>query len=548
MRRHRETWQPLKIALADLDQTSLSSDLPTAFNVRLSSGGPAGEEVRGALAGEFGVREAGTAAGMLVFLDTFEWSLWFAGLVLWEQDGHLRLAARENDWIGAELAALPLEGGTPRFARDFPDSPLGDAVRPLIGLRALLPVARIEVRHALIELLDANRKTVLRLDLQEVGDHSGRVIVAHARLLRGYEPEAARAAAVLARFAEEESVEGPLIRAFRRLGKEPRVYTLRPGFELAADLPAREAVRHIVSRVLAIARENERGIIEDVDTEFLHDARICIRKIRAVLSLLKGVYPLEETQRLKDAFSRLGRETNRLRDLDVELLARPDLAARLPGHLRAGLDEMFADFAAERTEQQQRVAARLGSDGHRREMEALARFFGETDGLAPSAASAAPVGPLAAAQICRRYRKIRKLARRLRPETPDHEIHALRVQAKKLRYLLEFFSELFDAEKIQPLEKHLRRLQNRLGCFNDLAVQQRSLLAYWAARRETMVAPVETAMSLGGLIALLHRDQEEERKEVHAALEEFASGSVAARFAEIFRRPENVESTGEVVP
>ena len=533
----------------DPDSPSASAGFPAAFRLRLRFAETAANDVRKALAAEFGLREAGTATGPLVFLDTFEWSLWFAGLVLWEQGGCLRLGAREDDWIGAELATMPIAGATPRFAEDLSNSPLGGIVRPLIGLRALLPVARVEVHHTLIELLDANRKTVLRLDLQEVGGRSERVLVVHGRPLRGYEPEALRAAEVLARFAAEESAEGPLIRAFRRLGREPRAYTLRPNFELSADLPAREAVRHIVSRMLAITRENERGIIEDVDTEFLHDARICIRKIRAVLSLLKDVYPPEETKRLKATFSRLGRETNRLRDLDVELLARADFAARLPSALRDGLNEMFADFAEARAEEQQRIAARLASADHRREMEALARFFGETDGLAPSAASDVPVGPLAAAQIYRRYRKIRKLGRKLGPNTPDAEIHAVRVQGKKLRYLLEFFSELFDAGELKPLEKQLRRLQNRLGRFNDLAVQQRALWAYWETRRATQEAPVELALSLGGLVSLLHRDQQEEREGVHAALEEFASAPVAARFEAMFDPPSVAEEiSGEMAP
>ena len=55
------------------------------------------------MAEEFGLREAGTAAGTLVFLDTFEWSLWFAGLLLWEQDG---LTVRE---LGQRLQ---LDSGT----------------------------------------------------------------------------------------------------------------------------------------------------------------------------------------------------------------------------------------------------------------------------------------------------------------------------------------------------------------------------------------------------------------------------------------------------
>ena len=135
----------------------------------------------------------------------------------------------------------------------------------------------------------------------------------------------------------KEISEGPLAIFFREQGSPPRHYTLRPSFDLRPDLPVRETARRIIHRMLAIARENETGIKEDIDTEFLHDYRISMRKIRSVLSLLKGIYPEEKTNELKALFARYCDATNKLRDLDVYLLAREQYTQMLPEALQSSL-------------------------------------------------------------------------------------------------------------------------------------------------------------------------------------------------------------------
>jgi len=70
---------------------------------------------------------------------------------------------------------------------------------------------------------------------------------------------------------------------------------------------------------MAIARQNEDGIKADYDTEFLHDYRVSLRKVRSVLSLFKG-----ENIALKQAFSDIMKGTNQLRDLDVYLLDKQE--------------------------------------------------------------------------------------------------------------------------------------------------------------------------------------------------------------------------------
>ncbi len=97
-----------------------------------------------------------------------------------------------------------------------------------------------------------------------------------------------------------------------------------------------------------MARENEAGVIADHDTEFLHDYRVALRKVRSVLSLFKGVYPEEQTADFKRKASELMSPTGRLRDLDVYLLAKDEYFAMVPSSLHEGLEQMFKMFRKDR--------------------------------------------------------------------------------------------------------------------------------------------------------------------------------------------------------
>ena len=242
--------------------------------------------------------------------------------------------------------------------------------------------------------------------------------------------------------------------------------------------------------MLAIARENEAGIIDDIDTEFLHDYRICVRKIRSVLSLIKGIYPEEKTEELKAAFAQFCDVTNRLRDLDV-YLARSGRIYRDASRGDSGpaLEVMFRDFAKERRRALRKVVAHLGSPAYRAAIEAAEDFFAAPSHLPETEVSQSPVGPLVARRIEKSYKRIVKIERSLGADTPDEAIHQVRIQCKKLRYLVEFFSELLPADETEHIEKQLRRLQNSLGLFNDYSVQQRALLSYWERKRKDTRQP-----------------------------------------------------------
>jgi CHAD domain-containing protein len=302
------------------------------------------------------------------------------------------------------------------------------------------------------------------------------------------------------------------------------------------DTAAREAVGRIGRAILEIALRNVPGILDDLDTEFLHDYRICLRKIRSLLSLVRDVYPVEETQRMRRVLGDLARQTNRLRDLDVYLLARDEYMGLLPPGLRPALESMFADFAAEREREMRSVVSKMRAPANRRLLKEIGEYFSEETPHGPSPAAGLPVGPLAFRRIWKRYRRIRRIATEIGAHTPDAVVHGLRIECKKLRYLMEFFTELVPENEGAAMQKMLRRLQGRLGEFNDAAVQQRSLLDYRERKRDG----ADAALGVGGLVAILYHRQQETRGLIAPALEEFCGGSTAAAFKHVFKHPASV--------
>ena len=496
---------------------------------------PAELELEGlcaALEPTFGLRLGQVVRFKATFYDTFEWGLWFGQRLLYQSEGQLRLCERVHDWIGDLRRAAPMAARrVPRFVGEFPEGDLRSELEPLVGIRALMRIARLWIQEQPVEVLNREEKTVFRFGLtalfpeNEAAEPFYRLC--HFRPLRGYDTEAAKAIEILRMLGASATSEGPLAILLRQQSSPPRHYTLRPSFDLRPDLPVRETARRIIQRMLAIARENEAGIKEDIDTEFLHDYRICMRKIRSVLSLLKGIYPEEKTNELKDLFARYCDATNKLRDLDVYLLAREQYAQMLPEALRPPLQEVFHDFARERRRALRKVVGDLSSTDYRTSIEKVDRFFSTTAEVPETDVSRAPAGPLIAQRIYKRYKRILKIERGLGSDTPDEVLHKVRIHCKKLRYLIEFFSELLPEGETEQIEKQLRRLQTCLGVFNDCSVQQRSLLQYWERKRQESGSHEGLALSIGGLVALLYHDQQGERSRFHNTLDDFCSPQIA---------------------
>ena len=105
------------------------------------------------------------------------------------------------------------------------------------------------------------------------------------------------------------------------------------------------AAKLILTHLLHTMEANEAGVREDLDSEFLHDFRVAIRRTRSGLSQIKDVLPKSITREFAERFANLGSQTNRLRDLDVYLLQQESYRRMLGPDIRPALAPLFDELA-----------------------------------------------------------------------------------------------------------------------------------------------------------------------------------------------------------
>src|SRR5260370_307976 len=121
----------------------------------------------------------------------------------------------------------------------------------------------------------------------------------------------------------------PLDAALAAAGRGPGDYTSQINVCLTPAMPAGAAVTAVLLDLLSTLEANVPGTIRDIDTEFLHDLRVSVRRTRSVLKLVGNVLPAEFAQKFRPEFKWLDDLTTPTTDLDVYLLDHPDMAAGL---------------------------------------------------------------------------------------------------------------------------------------------------------------------------------------------------------------------------
>jgi CHAD domain-containing protein len=242
-------------------------------------------------------------------------------------------------------------------------------------------------------------------------------------------------------------------------------------YDLAPDDRADESVRKILRRLFAALRSNIDGVVEDTDIEFLHDLRVATRRTRTAVSQIKGVLPASAVESISPEFKWLGTVTGPCRDLDVFLIEVDWHRQRsgIDGGALAPLEDLQRK---NRRREHGLVCAALQSERFQRLVECWGRFLdtdAEEEAEPPLASS--PIIEVAGPRILKAYRRMRKRGTGSGAHSPATLLHRLRIDGKKLRYLLEFFSDLYPRTTVTRFIKELKQLQDILGDYNDTEVQ-----------------------------------------------------------------------------
>ena len=450
----------------------------------------------------------------------------------------------------------------PTFVWDLPAVPTTDRLAAIVEMRALTTLVTIRSEQVTLRLLDDEGKTEARVvieratvvwpDPEPVVDPGEEPIEERDPIelppmvevvpVRGYPRATERmtgllAAQVVLRPVAVDVVDAALV----AVGLKPGGYSSKLKLRLDPASNALEVVVAVLDVLLATMAANEPGTRGDVDSEFLHDYRVAVRRTRSVLGMAKGVIPYPMLPQLRDDFKWLGDITTPTRDFDVYLLTYPDFEALLPESVRPDLGPLRSFLADHQRVAHAQLVADLDSprytaliDRYRSWLVAPAFALGATDpAVIPDAGR--PAAEFAASRTWKAYRGLVKDGRRIDPESPAGALHDLRKDAKKLRYALECFGSLFPADEIAPLVKELKGVQDVLGEFQDCEVQKGSLRGYGQALvAEVGPSSAPTLMAMGYLIEQLDERERVARDQFVERFEHFDSHHQRHRFRHLF--------------
>jgi CHAD domain-containing protein len=484
-------------------------------------------------------------------LDTFDGRVRRAGARLTRTgvDGTARLAWEPRGGRNPLVLQLTRPIG---FAWDLPDGPLQQVLAPVVGVRRLLAQADAEGHGSHLDILDDRDKTVARLRIESgqvrspASGSAWRPLPTIVTLtgLRGYEDVYRRLMPVIeSRPGIASCPEGFHGVILRTVGAPDAGDLSSPRVDVPPSAGAAAGARHIHLALLGVLAANEPGLRENLDTEFLHDFRVAVRRTRALLGQIRHVFPPQVVEHVSSEFSWIGRLTGPARDLDVLVLGlrTHPRQADIPAD---DLDALLAFLGQRQQQAHEELVAALDSLRYRRLLQEWRAFLERPVRAGPGPRNE---GRLLAEVVSRRAwrlsRRIVSRAETIDAHTAAAHVHEVRIDAKKLRYLIDVTPAFYDAVDLECILGALKKLQRVLGDFNDAQVQEARLLEYGRAMGEAG-GPPGALLALGRLAEERRQRRDRLRGPVADHLARFRAHAVRSACRRAFKRSRTTERMG----
>ncbi|MBW2610749.1 MAG: CHAD domain-containing protein [Deltaproteobacteria bacterium] len=485
------------------------------------------------------IKKESPITGRLTIYDTFDWRFFNKSLVLFSSQGRLMLRKLGQDRIIYSHDIKP----APCFIWDFPEGDFKRYLEPVIKMRRLLKRADLVSRATPYRILNQDEKTVARLFFETVrqpGRKDSRTIAMQlwVKPVRGYPKYSRKINNQLEDLGLTSSGDEDIFfQAMRETGQDPNRYSTKLNIQLHPEMRSDEATKIILRFLFQVIKINAANIEQDLDTEFLHDYRVAVRRTRSALVWNKNIFPKKTIARFAKNFSYIGKISSALRDLDVYLLNQATYKAMLPPVLRDDIDPLFAYLNKQRSTSFRKVVRSMKSKKYRKIMQDWETFLNEPqEDLGAESDADSSVFDLARKRIYKQYKNVIKAGNLILENGDDDMLHKLRIQCKKLRYLIQFFSNLFPLKKINILVEQLKKLQDRLGDYNDLSVQVKYLYVVAEKLPSNRSQVKKTLVAIGSLIDKLDTKRQLEKESFDQTFTRFSSSQNQMLFRELFAR------------
>lgn len=244
---------------------------------------------------------------------------------------------------------------------------------------------------------------------------------------------------------------------------------------IRADDSLGEAGRKVLRMHLARMLSFEAGTRSGDDIEDLHKMRVATRRMRAAWRVFDGAYRPKLQRRYVAELRAIASALGEVRDIDVQLEHLDGHVARLPAAGQEAVEPLRGAWRRQREVARGRLIARLDSKQYRAFVEDYLDFTespGAGEVLTPMGQPSL-VRDTAGSRILIAYERVRAYETVITwADVPT--LHALRIESKRLRYTLEYFSEVLPVTS-RKLIAGVTEMQDHLGLLNDADVAARTI-------------------------------------------------------------------------
>ena len=230
-----------------------------------------------------------------------------------------------------------------------------------------------------------------------------------------------------------------------------------------------EAGRKVFLAQFAAMLWHEAGTRSGEDIESLHDMRVATRRMRAAFDIFKNEFRKKTVNPYLSELRHVGRVLGKVRDLDVFNEKAARYLDQLPDVNRNGLDPLLSMWQAQLSDARAELVAYFDTQDYQ-EFKVGFNYFVQTPGYASQRTKGDEPSPNQVYQavpciIYTRLAAIRAFNPLINSATIP-QLHALRIEFKKLRYAFEYFSEVLGNEAKQVVDL-IKELQDHLGDLHD---------------------------------------------------------------------------------
>ena len=292
------------------------------------------------------------------------------------------------------------------------------------------------------------------------------------------------------------------------------------------------AIRKVLTYQFQRLREQLPGVLLDIDTEFVHQARVATRRMRSALRLFRGAIPEATADYLGGELKWLGGLFGAVRDLDVFLLNLSRFKGKIE-RFPAKKKQAFEIWIEEhRLGLLDALCEALGSPRYKTLERRITQFL---ERPLPSR----PRAPLAVKAVCGvapvliidKFEAAIKQGATVLAKPKLKEFHRLRIQMKRLRYAGEFMAPAYDGG-LDPFIERTVEIQDCLGELQDTVFTREFIDSLYDDWKEKVVDP-DLLFILGEIYQLQAEIARERREAFGKIWEPFSSEETMTGLKEI---------------